>query len=391
MLPKDDVDNIPLRILHVVTLISSDGAFGGPASVALDQASAQQRAGHSVLVAGLGRGAKPTVTRSLNGVPVHLVKEMRLTSRLGFAGLTNPGLLAWLWRAIPRFDIIHVHLARDLVTLPAAEIVLRRRGRLVLQPHGMIDESDRWLAAVLDSVSVARVLRNAHAVLGLVDNELKDLELIAKAPLPYMTLGNGVTVGLASLPVHHPDGPVLFVGRLHTRKRPVAFVESAQLVHDAGFSQRFHIVGADEGELPSIRRRISELGLEGKVSYLGARTRTEVARIMAESSVVVLPAENEPFGLVLVEAMALGIPVVCTDTCGIADEIRAAGAGIVTDGTVQELGEAIARLLRNPSIGREMGRKGRRLVAERFSIGGVAARLDLVYSRILGNLPLTQG
>ncbi len=78
------------------------------------------------------------------------------------------------------------------------------------------------------------------------------------------------------------------------------------------------MVGPDEGELLAVRQLIVQLGLEEQLRYVGALSRREVCDFMRQASVLVLPAEREPFGLVLVEAMSLGVPVVCTDTCGIA-------------------------------------------------------------------------
>jgi glycosyltransferase involved in cell wall biosynthesis len=374
-----------LRLLHVVTLVAADGAFGGPTAVALDQALEQRRRGHDTTVVALGRGFGNPLPSEVSGVPVRLYRPMNVFPGLGFAGMTSLRLLGWAWRSVPRFDVVHVHLARDLVTLPLAEIAVLRGVPLVLQPHGMIDAATNRLATWADVLAVRRVLSRAGAILGLVDDERDDLEGVAGRSLPYLTLGNGVTTDVSLPPdISAEPGPVLCVGRLHARKRPLAFVRAAAVVRAEGHRTPFWLVGPDEGELPAVQQLIGKVGLQKQVSYLGARPRAEIGALMRQASVVVQPTERERFGLVLVEAMALGVPVVCTDTCGIASHIRHAGAGLVTNGSTREIGHAVARLLSDPQLRYEMGQRGIGLVRDRYSIEGVVDRLEGVYDAVLG-------
>src|ERR1700712_3015842 len=106
-----------LRILHAVTLLSPDSAYGGPVRVALNQASALRGRGHSVTLAAAERGFD-VAPRSADGTPLVLRRARRLVPHSGFAGLSAPSLMTWLLRSRSEFDVAHVHLARDLVLLP---------------------------------------------------------------------------------------------------------------------------------------------------------------------------------------------------------------------------------------------------------------------------------
>lgn len=78
-----------MRILSVVTLVSPDGAFGGPVRVALNQATALRELGHDVTLAAGGRGFDEPPTE-LDGVPVRLFPARTVVPGIGFAGLSSP-------------------------------------------------------------------------------------------------------------------------------------------------------------------------------------------------------------------------------------------------------------------------------------------------------------
>ena len=180
-----------MRIISIVTLISPDGAYGGPTRVALNQAAELRRRGHEVVIAAGYRGfaEPPTV---IDGVPVKLFPVRTALPGIGFAGLTAPGLLQWLSRIAPQADVVHIHTARDLITLPAAWIVRRSGTPYVLQTHGMIDPSPKVSADWLDRLLTKRILRDASVVFYLTDREHSDLQEVFGGSLETTRLMNGV-------------------------------------------------------------------------------------------------------------------------------------------------------------------------------------------------------
>ncbi|MGH1525413.1 glycosyltransferase [Leifsonia sp. L25] len=159
-----------MRIAHVVTYISADGAFGGPVAVAMAQAEELARRGHTVeLLAGWDGVA----TVDVPGVTVRLFPVRRLPVG-GFSGLFSASLVREFLSANP-YDIVHVHLARDLITLPVALLVQRRRLPFVVQPHGMVRPDRRLKARIFDALATRAVLRAARVSLALTDAEVADL------------------------------------------------------------------------------------------------------------------------------------------------------------------------------------------------------------------------
>lgn len=168
-----------MNILQIVTLISPDGAYGGPVRVAFNQARQLRAQGHDVRIAGSYRGYEVPPER-IEGTPVYLSKARTVLPGVGFAGIAAPAMFIWMIRNRRTFDVVHVHAARDCVTLPAAALAMVLGKHVVLQTHGMIDRSRRSLALLLDLLLTKCVLRRAAAVLYLTEDERTELLHIQK-------------------------------------------------------------------------------------------------------------------------------------------------------------------------------------------------------------------
>lgn len=368
------------RIAHVVTLFSPDGAYGGPTRVAVNQAKALIERGHQVTLLGGARGFEQ-IPRTYDGVPARLFPVAHLVPGSGFAGLFSAGLIAYLTRHARDFDVIHVHMARDLITLPAAFIARRRGVPFVAQTHGMIDGSSRLLARPLDRMLTRPLLASAESVLHLTAREATGLREVAGIrDLGLEMLPNGVP---AAEPI--PSGPrarvdVLFLARLHERKRPAVFVEAANLLAEQFPSVTFSLVGPDEGEGPAVRDLARTLDPEGqRIRLEGSLEPHETLERMRQSSIYVLPSANEPFPMSVLEAMSVGLPVVVNDDCGLSSDIRTADAGVVVDGTAKSVAGAISSLLNDEGRRKAVGDNARRLASESFSMGFIAERLEDIY------------
>lgn len=368
-----------LKVLQVATLVSPDSAYGGPVRVAFNQ-SAQLRAQGAEVTVGAGVAGFARIPERIDDVPVWLAKARSLLPGLGFSGLVAPKLL---WRMVARrasFDVVHVHLARDLVTLPAAALAIALRKRLVVQTHGMVVETDHPVAPVLDKLLTRPVLRRAAAVFYLTDEEAASLRGI-EPTATLIRLPNGVPLPELEPPVRE-GAPleVLFLARLHTRKRPMVFVEAAGVLTAAGIPASFRLVGPDEGEADAVQAEIARLGLSAEViGWEGPLPPDQTQERMRQCSVYALPSINEPFPMSVLEAMALGKPVVITRSCGLADIIESSCSGIVVGEHPEEFIEALRTLLSDAEQREAMGQAARQAAAELFSMPAVAGQLEDIY------------
>ena len=113
------------------------------------------------------------------------------------------------------------------------------------------------------------------------------------------------------------------------------------------------------------------------------------ASALRESDVFVLPSYSENFGMAVVEAMAAGLPVVITKGVGISKEVESAGAGLIVEKDVNQVAEAILKVLQNLETAHQMGKAGRKLVEKEFSSEKVTEKFMEEYDKIIKNDKVT--
>ncbi|MFD8404361.1 MULTISPECIES: glycosyltransferase [Streptomyces] len=382
-----------MKILHVVTLHTPDHAFGGPTRVAFNLSRVQRSAGDDARVMALGDGFPDGELPSLvEGVPVHLFQARHLLPMFEVSGITSATLLRTARRMMRGADLVHVHLMRDLVTLPAALLALASRTPLVVQTHGMIDPTEKKVAQLTDLLGVRKVLREADAVLHLTEMERVDVNDVA-APVPLtrtVRLVNGVRPQERK-PARDPGRPptVLFLARIQERKRPEDFVSAMPHVLARHPDARFVLAGPDTGALAGTLALARKLGVADSLDHVGPLEHDQVLAADREADVYVLPAIEEPFPVSVLEAMSVGTPVVITRTCGQAPDVAGAGAGRVIDSRVGEdaanarkVADAILELL-EPEAAERAGKAAWELVNEQFTIEAVTATLRRTYEDVV--------
>ncbi|TFC33840.1 glycosyltransferase [Cryobacterium sp. TMT2-14] len=371
-----------MKIAQIVTYISADAAFGGPVSVAVAQAVQLAECGHDVeLLAGWDGVAEIDAP----GVRVRLFHTHSLLPA-GFSGLVAPGLLSHIRANHGSYDVVHIHLARDLITLPVALFLSLRGANFVVQPHGMVVPDARLRARVFDFLGVRPVLRRASSVIAYKGVDDEALSALSRGEASIEFLVNGVESGGLHDGESRTSDVVMFMARLHPRKRVMAFAEMARILSGRRVPCRFVVVGPDEGDLRELQSFIQAHMLEEVFEYEGPIPYSEVRRRLRRSGVFVLPSVNEPFPVTVLEAMAIGTPCVITDSCGLAPYFREDLAGLVTDGTPTGMADAVERLIREPDARDSIIRNAEQSIQDRFSIRAVVNILVGLYRKGIANV-----
>lgn len=379
-----------MRTLHVVTLHTPTHDFGGPTRVALNLSRGLRARGDQATVLALGDGFPGPLPRRVEGVPVKLFPARHLLPRYEVSGITSPALLARAWAYVRSADLVHVHLMRDLITLPVALMALAAGRPLVLQTHGMIDPTDRTPARIVDALALRTVLRAADALLYLTEAERRGVAAVAgdRVRATAYRLVNGVPEQEARPPGVRRPPTVLFLARVQRVKRPQDFIAAAPAVLASHPGARFVLAGPDTGRMAEgLRQQARELGVDHAMEYAGALTHDEVLRRMRAADVYVLPSVFEPLGVSILEAMSVGLPVVITRTGGLATDVAGAGAGRVIDARDDAAGngplvaQAILELL-DPAAHARAASAGRQLIRDRFTDDAVVDRLRGIYREV---------
>jgi glycosyltransferase involved in cell wall biosynthesis len=165
---------------------------------------------------------------------------------------------------------------------------------------------------------------------------------------------------------------VLYVGRLIGKKRPDLVLEMAEKFKEATFAIR--------GDGRFLREKIPN-----NVKFLPFLREIELAELFATSDIFLFPSEHEPFGLVTIEAMSSGTPVIGHNSGGTKEIVKDGETGFLTDNTTSDLSEKLSKLLEDENLRRKMGEKARERVKNKFSLHRMVREYsDLYESMIAG-------
>lgn len=170
--------------------------------------------------------------------------------------------------------------------------------------------------------------------------------------------------------------------RFVKRKGPGYLVSAFSKVLESVPNAKLAIAGSGP-EAANLRAQIDKLGMEKSVKILIGLRREEVAELMAAADVFVLPSLVESFGIVLLEAMAVGTPIVCTRTQGaneiVDDEVNGV---MVPPSDSDALADAILRILNDSKLSRTLRKNGLKVVKDRFSWKKTAKMTLALYEKV---------
>lgn len=192
-------------------------------------------------------------------------------------------------------------------------------------------------------------------------------------------------------------GPMLlFVGRLERLKGVEIAIRALAQLRARGYAEaRLLVLGedsreGDESEMERLKAVASSAGVRGAIEFVGSVAHHELPYFYAAADVCVMPSYSESFGLVGLEAQACGCPVVASDVSGLRSVVREGVTGFLVAGDdPADYAERIERLLADPELARQMGRRGQ-LLAQRSSWSRTADRLAELFTSLAERRPSAQ-
>lgn len=288
------------------------------------------------------------------------------------------------------FDVVHAH---DWTTFPAG-LALRERTGKPLLVHVHITEFDKSGGVHADPRVWAiekRGMDGADLVVTVSDlMKRRCVDRYFVDPSKLRTVHNGVEhqeppAGEASpAPAGKRRKTVLFLGRVTLQKGPDRFVEAARRVLDVDPDVTFVLAGTGD-LLPRVIERSAELGIGHRMVFAGFVDRAEAMQLYREADLFVMPSVSEPFGIVPLEAMDQGVPVIVSRQSGVAEVVRHALKVDFWD--VEDLAAKILAALSYPTLARELERQGTREAA-RLDWDTVAGRVLELYRSSLVSSPV---
>ncbi|MBI4215315.1 MAG: glycosyltransferase, partial [Parcubacteria group bacterium] len=310
----------------------------------------------------------------------------------------NAAILPQVWNMIPRYDWIHLHWpffgTSEIIWLKYA--LGAPSAKLAITYH-MEFITDNWLKALLAWPSRA-ILKNlvrqaAFITVSSFDyiknsgdrhlfedfqDKFKELPFGAH---PHFSPGHYPSALSRRFPKASHEKIILFVGgidRAHYFKGLSILIQSFTQIKNHA-----KLIIAGEGELrEEYEKLVLRLGLSAKIHFMGAVADDELLDYYRFCDVFVLPSltRGEAFGLVLVNAMAVGKPVIASNLPGVRTVVDDEYNGLlVNPGDIAGLGEAIDKILSSPELARDMGSRGQEKARQEYQWENIVRKLNGYY------------
>ncbi len=370
-----------MKVAQIGTLAGPGAIAGGVWQVQSIQSAALDDLGIPVRAIAGWLGPLPNAIDEV--FPLDLMRVYPFLPRTGVRGIWSPELRLHIKNLARWADVAHVHLCRDFVTVPAIEILSDFGVPIVVQCHGMLTAPKSAVHKLYDHINLKKSIARIEKFLYLTNTERSDL-LALNVPAGRLVKidnacrDNGVEWSDPS------DPQFIFASRLHPRKQPSVFVNAAIEVLRSGVKAKFRIVGPDQGERDKIVHRITESGLSDHFTVIDGLPNRALQQLLASSTAMVLPSVDEPYPMIVLEALAAGVPAIVTSQCGLRRTLETSGAALISDPTVQEITKGMLRLIEEPQLRANLSSSGRSLYESNWKPRRLAEHLQKIYSELVG-------
>lgn len=375
-----------MRILHVLN--SSDPENGGTFQAVRELSAHQAALGHEVTVVSTGRDGSPLSSQGEKWIVFSVQWD------------------AWKWSTamqkamagmIKATDVVHLHTVWEFPVYYGHTLSLKFGKPYILSPHGMLDRWSLAQKALKKRIYLSWIGRSILAGAGAVHFTSR-AESERSQLLPMKNKSIVIPLGVTLSDLGSPDQKafyekfpelagnrfILFLGRLHPKKRPELAIRAYQKISAEFKNCYFLMAGPGEASyVLGLKEIVKGCGLENRVLFPGMLDRSLVLAAYRLADLFVLPSLQENFGLSVAEAMASGCPVVISPEVDLSEEVRRTGAGIVVAAEEGAMAESIRRLLEDSDLRKQMGDQGRRLIHERFVWDKVVLEYIEAYNSIL--------
>ena len=295
-----------------------------------------------------------------------------------------PGLVAALPRLLQWADVVHVTAVYSFPTIPTLAACRAWNKPVLWSCRGALQRWEhtrkRQLKMAWERACTMILAGHPHAIHATSPEEgLAARTQMPNSPIVEIPNGVDIPASLAQRP-WQPDGRtrLLYLGRIDPIKGIENLIDAVALSNTHRIE--LSLFGSGESSyVASLARRIEEKGLSSRVNLAGFVEGAAKARVFAESDICVLPSFSENFGMVVVEALSHGVPVIASQGTPW-KELQSRECGLWVPNDPASLARAIDDLAQKNLDA--MGQRGRAWMSERFDWDAVASQMTEAYHRL---------
>jgi glycosyltransferase involved in cell wall biosynthesis len=372
-----------MKILHVAPSI--ERAYGGPTQSLAGYIAASKSAGMIIDVA-----APSAAIHEMTALKDAGARAIETFTGYGSGGTaTSPALVRWVRENARSYDVVHVHGLFNFISTFGARAAIKTGAPVLIRPFGTLSRyTFGHRRSTLKRVWFNRLERpnlvgsaGIHFTTSTERDEAAwhELALSGKAhivPPPFIA-GESV-----ERPAEAPNRPtVLFLGRFHPVKNIELLLKAWDRVEREMPDARLEIAGdGPKAYVEEIQRRSA-----GRAVFSGFLSGLAKASALTAASLLVLPSLHENFGMVVIEAISAGVPVVVSEHVQLRDFVAGNDLGIVASDSADSLAAAIVAALRDTALRDRVRLRGRELVDRNYSPTVIGKKLETMYLSVLSN------
>ncbi len=388
-----------MKILQIVCYFYPAWAYGGPPRNVYGLCKELVKRGHEVTVFTTDAlDSKNRIAEKqeiVDGIEIRRFRNISNYLAFHHRIFLTPGMIAAVKRDIKNYDIVHLNDYRTLQNLLAHHYARQYAIPYVLQARGSLVNfgKKQGLKTLFDVIGGHNLLRDASRLIAVAPLEVEYYKNKGVNDAKIDIVPNGIDLSqFENLPqrgdfkkkygLKENNQVVLFLGRVHKSKGIDLLISAFAELTGEFNDVKTVIAGPDDGYLATLKSLTKDLGLEGRVIFVGPLYGEQKLAAYVDADVYALTSPYEVFGVTILEALACGTPVVVTEGCGIADIIKNK-AGLVVPYEKEPLSQALHTLLVDDKMRQQFSRSGKKLVRENYSWSNIAGQMERVYKSCL--------
>jgi glycosyltransferase involved in cell wall biosynthesis len=386
-----------MKVLHVIPAVAP--RYGGPSGAIFTMCRALQESDVDVLIATTNADGRRKLPVAVGQeLAYQQVRTIFFDWQWNQAFQYSRPFTVWLRQRVADFDAVHIHAVFSHACLAASRACQKRKVPYIVRPLGSLDpwslKQKRLRKQIFRRLGVDRMLDQAAAIhyttteeqrlaeeaLGLRRGLVIPLGFDLDLSVGETAAGNfdAVFPGLSNNPY------ILFLSRIHPKKGLEILLEAFLELKKREEFAAWKLLIAGDGEpayVASLRQLVGQGIGSQDVLFTGWLEGEKKVAAIKQASLLALPSYQENFGICVVEALALGVPVLISPYVNLAEDIKKADVGWVASLEQTDFVKALAEALGNPDERVQRGMRGRDF-AQRFSATRMAEDLVSLYHAV---------